>query len=80
MDIIKTGLHKSFLDVLDEIKNTVYGRHPIDIVMAAIEALEKEDKVKKKKKKFKFVKYERSSNCNSVRDSSISYYSVFAIF
>jgi predicted class III extradiol MEMO1 family dioxygenase len=80
MNIIKTGLYKSFLDVLNKIKNTVYGRHFINIVMAAIKTLKKEDKVEKEKGRFKFIKYKRSNNCNSVRDNSISYYSIFTIF
>ena len=80
MDAIETGSHKSFLDVLDETGNTVCGRHPIGVVMAAIEALEKEDKVEKGKGRFEFVRYERSSDCDSVRDSSVSYCSAFAIF
>ncbi|OCK89895.1 UPF0103-domain-containing protein [Cenococcum geophilum 1.58] len=80
MDAIETGSHKSFLDILDETGNTVCGRHPIGVVIAAIEALEKEDKVEKGKGRFKFMRYERSSDCDSARDSSVSYCSAFAIF
>lgn len=45
MDAVETGQHDSFLHVLEETGNTVCGRHPIGVVMAAVEALEKEAKV-----------------------------------
>ncbi|OCK82522.1 UPF0103-domain-containing protein [Lepidopterella palustris CBS 459.81] len=80
MDAIETGSHRSFLDVLEETGNTVCGRHPIGVVMAAIEVLKKEDKIEEGKGKFKFVRYERSSDCQTLRDSSVSYCSAFAIF
>jgi predicted class III extradiol MEMO1 family dioxygenase len=82
MDAVETGVHAKFLGVLEETENTVCGRHPIGVVMAAVEVLEKggygEDG--SGKGRFRFVRYERSSDCVSVRDSSVSYCSAFAVF
>jgi AmmeMemoRadiSam system protein B len=80
MDAAETGSHAKFLDVLKETGNTVCGRHPIGVVMAAVEALEQEHGLQEDKGRFKFVRYERSSLCSSVRDSSVSYCSAFAVF
>lgn len=80
MDAIETGKHKYFLDNLKETQNTVCGRHPIGVVMAAIEVLEKENKVSGEGKgKFKFVRYERSSEVEDISDSSVSYASAYAV-
>jgi AmmeMemoRadiSam system protein B len=80
MDAAETGSHAKFLDVLKETGNTVCGRHPIGVVMAAVEVLRKEHELQEGKGRFKFVRYERSSLCSSVRDSSVSYCSAFAVF
>jgi len=74
MSAIESGSHSKFLGVLRETGNTVCGRHPIGIVMAALETLGAEDG----KAKFKFVRYQRSSDCVKVGDSSVSYASAFA--
>ncbi len=80
MDAIETGKHKDFLGNLKETGNTVCGRHPIGVVMAAIEILKKEDKVSGEGKgKFKFVRYERSSDVEDISDSSVSYASAYAV-
>lgn len=79
MDAVESGSHDEFLDILEETGNTVCGRHPIGVVMAAIEALEQEQKVTSGKGRFKFVRYERSSDCETYSDSSVSYCSAFAI-
>lgn len=79
MDACETGSHAQFLGILEETGNTVCGRHPIGVIMAAIEALEQTEGDLQGKGRFKFVRYERSSLCNSVRDSSVSYCSAFAI-
>ncbi|EKD17169.1 uncharacterized protein L3040_005391 [Drepanopeziza brunnea f. sp. 'multigermtubi'] len=80
MDAIETGKHDVFLGNLKETGNTVCGRHPIGVVMAAIEVLEKEGKVSPEGKgKFKFVRYERSSEVEEISDSSVSYASAYAV-
>ncbi len=80
MDAVEGGSHKEFLNVLRDTGNTVCGRHPIGIVLAALEVLEKEAAGKEEgKRRFKFVRYERSSDCERVADSSVSYASAFAV-
>lgn len=70
-----------WLEVLRETGNTVCGRHPIGVVLAAIEKLEGQGDVDvdEGKGRFRFVRYERSSEVVSLRDSSVSYCSGFAV-
>ena len=77
MDAIKTGEHRTFLRSLRKTGNTVCGRHPIAIIMAAIEHLQQEARIVDNR--FQFVQYNRSSNCLKVSDSSVSYVSAFAV-
>lgn len=80
MDAIETGKHREFLDNLKDTGNTVCGRHPIGVVMAALEVLQKEGKVDGGEKgKFKFIRYERSSEVEDISDSSVSYASAVAV-
>ena len=80
MDAIETGKHDNFLENLKETNNTVCGRHPIGVVMAAMEILEKEGQVSGEGKgRFKFVRYERSSEVEDISDSSVSYASAYAV-
>ncbi|RMZ75966.1 hypothetical protein DV737_g5057, partial [Chaetothyriales sp. CBS 132003] len=74
MCAIATGAHTEFVDVLRATGNTVCGRHPIGVFMAAVEEEEEE-----KDGIFHFIRYERSSDCTSVRDSSVSYVSAYAL-
>ncbi|KAI9682019.1 MAG: hypothetical protein M1817_000073 [Caeruleum heppii] len=82
---IESGSHAAFLKVSRETGNTVCGRHPIGVVMAALEVLMREDgeggaaAETERKARFQFVRYERSSDCVSVSDSSVSYASAFAV-
>jgi len=77
---IEGGKHEEFLNNLAETGNTVCGRHPIGVVMAALETLEKEGKIGGGDKgKFKFVRYERSSDVEDISDSSVSYASAYAV-
>ena len=72
---MESGEHNQFLQQLEETGNTVCGRHPIGVFMAAVEhaqGLQGDGR-------FKFVRYERSSEVVSVRDSSVSYASAFAV-
>ena len=81
MDAIEGGKHKDFLAELKKTGNTVCGRHPIGVVMAAIEVLQREadSGSSSGKGRFKFVKYERSSDPEDVNDSSVSYASAYAV-
>ncbi|KAH7120005.1 MEMO1 family [Dendryphion nanum] len=76
IDAVETGEHHQFLEQLEDTGNTVCGRHPIGVFMAAVEQAE----LKEGEGRFKFVRYERSSLVESVRDSSVSYASAFAVF
>jgi len=76
MDAVESGKHAGFVKQLEETGNTVCGRHPIGVFMAAVEAAEG---LGDGKGRFRFVRYERSSEVESVRDSSVSYGSAFAV-
>lgn len=87
MDAIEAGSHEMFLKILGETGNTVCGRHPIGIVMAAMEELERdrrdsgaEEKNREQERfRFRFVRYERSSDVVDIEDSSVSYCCAFAV-
>ncbi|KAF2260435.1 UPF0103-domain-containing protein [Lojkania enalia] len=77
MDAVESGSHNEFLKQVEETGNTVCGRHPIGVLMAAVEACEG---LEGGAGMFRFVRYERSSLVESLRDSSVSYCSAFAVF
>lgn len=76
MDAVELGSHSKFLTQLEDTGNTVCGRHPIGLFMAAVEKAEGMDEGKGR---FKFLRYERSSLVQNIRDSSVSYCSAFAV-
>ncbi|KAI1090218.1 UPF0103-domain-containing protein [Rostrohypoxylon terebratum] len=78
MDAVESGDHNKFVDNLKHTKNTVCGRHPIGVTMAALEELAKE-KPEEGKYRFKFVQYDRSNLVEDATDSSVSYASAYAI-
>lgn len=78
MTAITTGSAKNFLDIIDRTGNTVCGRHPIGVIMAALEFVAA-DRPVGKQGKFHFLRYERSSDVVDVSDSSVSYVSAFAV-
>lgn len=75
IDAVESGSHRQFLDQLRKTGNTVCGRHPIGLFMAAVE---KAEGLAKGNGVFKFLRYERSSLAEDVKDSSVSYCSAFA--
>ncbi|RMZ90868.1 hypothetical protein DV736_g1900, partial [Chaetothyriales sp. CBS 134916] len=87
MCAIATGAHADFVGVLRATGNTVCGRHPIGVFMAAVEEANrirgtatKEAEAKNERDGiFHFIRYERSGDCTSVRDSSVSYVSAYAL-
>ena len=76
IDAVESGSHKQFLDQLRKTGNTVCGRHPIGLFMAAVE---KAEALGEGHGRFKFLRYERSSLVEDVKDSSVSYCSAFAV-
>lgn len=81
MCAVESGKHDAFLENLQVTGNTVCGRHPIGVMMAALEVLQGQNKDGKEegKGRFQFVRYERSSECTKLNDSSVSYASAFAV-
>lgn len=76
MAAITTGSTDTFLKTIQTTGNTVCGRHPIGVVMAALEHVSSKEG---NKGRFHFVRYERSSDVFDVTDSSVSYVSAFAV-
>lgn len=76
MAAIATGKTARFTDILEKTGNTVCGRHPIGVIMAAVEAAGAQDGAEGK---FRFIRYERSKDItDDVHSSSVSYVSAFA--
>lgn len=78
MDAVASGNHDDFVDNLAKTQNTVCGRHPIGVTMAALE-MAAGGTVSADRGRFTFVRYERSSLVESVGDSSVSYAAAYAI-
>ncbi|KAL5697820.1 hypothetical protein ACHQM5_028941 [Ranunculus cassubicifolius] len=71
MDIIETGDANAFKEYLSEFENTICGRHPISVFLHMV-------KNSSTKMRINFLRYEQSSQCKSMRDSSVSYASAAA--
>lgn len=67
---------KEFDSYLKQTENSICGRHPIGVLMGALKALEE----KGTRSELLFTRYEQSSECISILDSSVSYASAFARF
>ncbi|KAL7793241.1 MEMO1 family [Trichoderma ceciliae] len=78
MEAVKSGSHDAFFDNMKHTGNTVCGRHPIGIAMAALELYAKELS-DENKSRFRVVKYDRSSEVVLPDDSSVSYVSAYAV-
>ena len=79
MAAIKGGRLDDFLANLKKTRNTVCGRHPIALIMAALELLRCEDKLKGETGLFKLLEYQQSSKVTDISDSSVSYISAVAV-
>jgi len=85
MCAIATGEFMEFQNALSVTGNTICGRHPIGVFMAGMEEVERLRREEGKsdetagKGRFRFVRYERSNDIVSARDSSVSYVSAFAV-
>ncbi|XP_021739109.1 protein MEMO1-like [Chenopodium quinoa] len=71
MEIIETGDPDAFKQYLLKYDNTICGRHPISVFLHML--MNSATKIK-----IKFLRYEQSSQCKSMRDSSVSYASAAA--
>ncbi|KAK6912554.1 MEMO1 family, partial [Dillenia turbinata] len=71
MDIIETGDPDAFKQYLLEFENTICGRHPISVFLHMLRNCSTKIKIN-------FLRYEQSSQCKSMRDSSVSYASAAA--
>lgn len=69
--------HSDFASHLAKTKNTICGRHPIGVLLGALSQIEKDIGTYPT---LKWVRYEQSSPCHSVRDSSVSYASAYVRF
>ncbi|CAG1970160.1 unnamed protein product [Fusarium graminearum] len=78
MEAVKSGSHDDFLATLKQTKNTVCGRHPIGVMMAALELLGKEPE-RTGKGRFSVIKYDRSNLVEKPSDMSVSYVSAYAV-
>ncbi|CAO3660743.1 unnamed protein product [Umbelopsis vinacea] len=76
MKLIEELDHDAFTRYLRETKNTICGRHPIGILLAALSKLKESGS---QQAHLKFVHYDQSSPCKIARDSSVSYASAYAI-
>lgn len=83
MKAITTGQTREFLKILRSTGNTVCGRHPIGVIMAALEQVSSAKTSTStstlERGKFHFVRYERSSDPDVVSESSVSYVSAVAV-
>ncbi|XP_020211574.1 protein MEMO1 [Cajanus cajan] len=71
MDIIETGDPDIFRKYLSKYKNTICGSNPISVYLHMLRNCATKIKIK-------FLRYEQSSQCKSVMDSSVSYASAVA--
>jgi len=63
--------HSRFTSYLERTKNTICGRHPIGVLLAAVGALQRDGDGAAWD--VDFVRYEQSSACSKPSDSSVSY-------
>lgn len=75
----ESGSHEAFVTQVERTGNTVCGRHPIGVMMAAMEVWRSKHLEREAKGKFRFVRYERSGLVENVSDSSVSYCSAYAV-
>ncbi|KAI8321335.1 UPF0103-domain-containing protein [Martensiomyces pterosporus] len=74
MEVIARSDHKGFRQYLDETENTICGRHPIGVLLAAVNHLYPDGQ---QGPRLRFVKYDQSSKVLDPSDSSVSYASAY---
>jgi hypothetical protein len=67
-------VHGKFASYLARTHNTICGRHPIGVLLGALAVLKREER---HEPRIKWVRYEQSSQCKTVYDSSVSYASAY---
>ncbi|PIA18378.1 UPF0103-domain-containing protein [Coemansia reversa NRRL 1564] len=72
--------HARFKQYLDETENTICGRHPIGVLLAAVNALYPIGEQGSESPRLRFVKYDQSNRVESVSGSSVSYASAYLWF
>lgn len=73
MNLIESLDHEAFSSYLRKYGNTICGRHPIGVFLGIVTALRKENAALGARMACKFLKYDQSSKCKNMRDSSVSY-------
>jgi len=68
--------HDNFAAYLERTRNTICGRHPIGVLLGALTTLEEDGRAST----INWVRYEQSSQCFNIRDSSVSYASAYVSF
>jgi MEMO1 family protein len=68
--------HLLFAEYLARTKNTICGQHPIGVLLGALSEIEDRGRAPK----LKWVRYDRSSLCFTIKDSSVSYASAYVTF
>lgn len=76
MSIIETLNPSAFTEYLRRYNNTICGRHPIGVLLQAVQELQSRGY----NMSFKFLKYAQSSQCTNINQSSVSYASGSLIF
>lgn len=72
MELIEQLQAQEFVDYLKKYGNTICGRHPIAVMLFAVESLHQSNGPSPQYS-FKFLNYAQSNSCQSMNDSSVSY-------
>jgi len=79
------GTHHEFKAYLNRTGNTICGRHPIGVLLGVLSALEEgiqgeNGDIPPQTATLQWVRYEQSSQCVTLKDSSVSYASAYVQF
>ncbi|KAG8759563.1 hypothetical protein FRC14_005592 [Serendipita sp. 396] len=75
-------VHVEFANYLTRTKNTICGRHPIGVLLGALAVIDENAPGggMGRSVKMQWVKYDHSSECETLEDSSVSYASAYVLF
>lgn len=79
MDTVEKGSHAAFCESVKLTGNTICGKHPIGVMLAALEAHASSSQDKDSKIGFKILQYDRSGLVTSTDGHSVSYVSAYAV-